>query len=81
VSDAEDFKENIMAELNAVPYELFADCFRNSLNGSTNIFRLAEITLNRNKTIFYFIVIFYLFFHTNAGTLLPNLVYYIIYIK
>jgi hypothetical protein len=44
------------------------------LNGSTNVFRVVEITLNRNKRICYFLEIFYLFFHASPGTLLPDLV-------
>jgi hypothetical protein len=32
------------------------------LNDATNVFKWEEITLNRNKTIFYFLVFFISFF-------------------
>jgi hypothetical protein len=41
--------------------------FKTFLSDSTNVFKWAEITLNRNITIFYFLVFF---FHTSLGTLL-----------
>jgi hypothetical protein len=44
--DVEDIKKNIMAKLNIVPLEAFA-VFKNF--DSTNVFKLVEITLNRNK--------------------------------
>jgi hypothetical protein len=47
--------------------------FRNLLNDSTIVFKLAEINLDRNKT-FLFPCIFYFFFCISPGTLLPDLV-------
>jgi hypothetical protein len=47
--------------------------FKNFLNDSTNVFKLAEISLNINKTVLYFLVFFYLFFRNSPGTLLPDL--------
>jgi hypothetical protein len=37
--NVEDSKKNIMAELNAVPLEAFADCFKKPLNDTTNLFK------------------------------------------
>jgi hypothetical protein len=45
---------------------------RNFLKNSTHIFKWAEITLSRNKTIFDFLVFFIMFFLTSPGTLLPD---------
>jgi hypothetical protein len=52
-----------MAKLNTVPLEAFAACLQKLFKDSTNVFKLVEITLNRNKTIFCFQVFFYVFFH------------------
>jgi transposase len=60
--DAEDIKTNVTVEMNAVPFEAFADCFQKILNDSKIIFNLAEITFIGNITIFYFILIFAPFF-------------------
>jgi hypothetical protein len=46
------------AETNEFPLEAFADCFQKFLSHSTNILKLAEIILNRNKTTLYFLVFF-----------------------
>jgi hypothetical protein len=45
--------------------------FKNFLNNSTNAFKLAQITLNCNTKICYFLV-FCFFFDTSPGTLLPD---------
>jgi histone-lysine N-methyltransferase SETMAR len=37
--DVEDIKKNMMAKLNAVPLEAFADCFKKLLNATTNVFK------------------------------------------
>jgi hypothetical protein len=59
---AEDIKENVTAELNAVTLEAFADCFHSLLKDSTYIVKQEEIILNRNKTIFYFLAFVIPFF-------------------
>jgi hypothetical protein len=41
------------------------------LNSSTNAMKWTEITLNRNETVFDFLV-FFIFFHTSSGTLLQD---------
>jgi hypothetical protein len=51
----------VVAKLNAVSLEAFA-VFRNFLNDSTYVFKLAEVTMNRNKTTFYFLVFYIPFF-------------------
>jgi hypothetical protein len=57
----ESIMENMTAELNAVPFEDFA-VFKNVLNDRRNTFKQAEVILNRNKTIFDFLVFFISFF-------------------
>jgi hypothetical protein len=52
--DVEDIKKNVTAELNAVLLEAFA-VFKLILNDETNVFNLAEINLNRNRTFFDFL--------------------------
>lgn len=49
--------KNVTAELNAVPLEATA-VFKNFLNNATHGVKLPEITLNKNKTNFYFPVFF-----------------------
>jgi hypothetical protein len=53
LQDVEDIKKTVTEELNALSLDVCA-AFRKVLNDSTNVFKLAEITLNRNTTIFYF---------------------------
>jgi hypothetical protein len=51
--DAVDTKKNVMAEMNVVPLEGFADCFQKLCSDSTNVLRKqAEINVNRNKIKF-----------------------------
>jgi hypothetical protein len=59
----------VTAELNARPFEASADCIRMFLNDATNVFKLVEITLNRNRNILYI----FFFFHASPGILLPDL--------
>jgi hypothetical protein len=49
--------------------------FQNSLSDSTNVFKLAEITLDINEKTIWFPCIFYLFFPTSPGILLSDFVY------
>jgi hypothetical protein len=58
--DVEDIKKNVTVELNAVTLEAFTDCFQKMFNDSANVFKLAEINLNRN--IFLYPCIFISFF-------------------
>jgi hypothetical protein len=48
--------------------------FKNFLDDSTNSFKWAEITLNKNKTIFISLY-FYFSFHIRPRNLLPDHVY------
>jgi hypothetical protein len=59
----------VTAELKSEHLDVLLSVFKNLLNDSTNIFKLEEITLNRNKTISNFLVSFIYFF-----SLLPDLV-------
>jgi hypothetical protein len=55
--DAEDIKKIVMADLNAVPLEAFADYFqKNFLYNSTNVFKLGENTFNISL---YFLFLFF----------------------
>jgi hypothetical protein len=56
--NAEDIKKNVTTKLNVVPLKTSDNCFQNFLNNPTHVFKYVEITLNRNKTIFYFLVFF-----------------------
>jgi predicted RNA-binding protein (virulence factor B family) len=51
VHDAEDVMKNMAAEMNTVPLEAFADCFRKHFNVSKNVFKWAKISLNKNNVI------------------------------
>jgi hypothetical protein len=42
--DVEDIKKNVTVELNAVPLEAFADCFRNFL-------KMQQISSNRRRLL------------------------------
>jgi hypothetical protein len=67
--DAEGIKENVTAELNAVPLQAFADSSQKLLKRFNKCIQVdGEITFNRNKTIFYFLV-YFIFFFTPAREL------------
>jgi hypothetical protein len=69
--DVEGIKENLTAEVNAVPLEAFVDSFLKLFKLCNNLFKYSEINFNRNKTVF---ISFYfcLFFHASPGTLFPD---------
>jgi hypothetical protein len=57
--DVEGIKENVTAELNAVLLEAFADCSQKLFERFNKCIQVdGEITFNRNKTIFYFLIYF-----------------------
>jgi hypothetical protein len=77
--DVEGIKIYLRVKLNAVSLEAFA-VSKNVLNDSKNLFKLAKITLNTNKTIFDFLIFIIYSFLTSSGTLFPDLVYISLYI-
>jgi hypothetical protein len=56
--DVEDIKRKMTTS---------ATVSRNLLKGATNVFKYVDITLNRNKTIFDFLVLFIYFFTPVRG--------------
>jgi hypothetical protein len=60
--DGEDIKKNVMAELNAVPLEAFADCFQKLFERCNKCNQVGGDYVDRNKIMFYFLVFFISFF-------------------
>jgi hypothetical protein len=72
--DVGDIERNVTAELNAGPFEAFADCFQKFFKRCNRCIQVSGDYFEQKYNNFYFLVFSIYFFHAGPGTLLPDYV-------